>query len=350
MYSKIKRMEARIVGGMFGSEGFEKHSGERPEFMSGNCLFLANGRCGMHLLCRLIKPRKVWLPSYLCHAMVESIPNQDVIEFYPIGEDLHVINQNWVSDVAAEDLVIFIDYFGFDLHRDAMRAVKERGAHIMQDAAQALLSTFDRPYADFVLFSPRKVVGVPDGGILQSQCDEDFTGIQLEMAPTEFIAKAYAAFVARSDFDKGIENDWFSLYQMAESLNPIGAFRMSDFSYAMLRQCFDYKAIAAKRISNFLQLDKALGGQSLLGPPQAGAVPLGLPIIVDKREDLLARLYTIKLFCPVHWKLGNAVPEKFEESHRLSHRILTLITDQRCNGSQINEFKDTVTGFQPTTI
>ena len=339
-------MVSKIAGGMFGLEGFEKRIEEMPDFMSGKCLYLANARCGINVLCGVLKPRKVWLPSYLCHSIVEAIPNDFDMQFYPIGEDLQVMNQDWVSDVAMDDLVLFIDYFGFDLHRDTMRAVKERGANIMQDAAQALLSTFGRPYADFVLYSPRKTVGVPDGGILQSRCGEDFKGIQqLEMPPVEFIAKTYAAFAARSDFDKGIENDWYSLYLMAESLSPIGAFRMSDFSYAMLQQCFDYEAIAAKRISNFLELDQGLGGRSLLGPLQDGVVPLGLPIIVDKREDLLARLYEKELYCPVHWELGSSVPRSFEESHRLSCQILTLITDQRCNSSQINEVKKILAGL-----
>ncbi len=146
------------MGGMFGSEGWEYIEQPPPHFLQEPCLKLINARSGMRILCELLTPRRVWMPSYLCATMVNAVP-QELVSFYPVNGRLRVKDMGWLGSVSKGDLVLFIDYFGFDLHRKAMQAVKERGAWTLQDASQSLLSSFDRPFADFVLFSPRKTVG-----------------------------------------------------------------------------------------------------------------------------------------------------------------------------------------------
>jgi len=333
---------AQIMGGMFGSEGFEYMEQPLPNFLKEPCLKLINGRSGIRILCELLKPSKVWMPSYLCHSMTEAVSKEVAVEFYPINEKLRVKNLEWVKEVKARDIVLFIDYFGFDLHQEAMQAVKERKAWILQDAAQALLSTFDRPHADFILYSPRKTVGIPDGGILQSQCDEDFSGIVLEGAPSAFVLAAHNAFWERTYFDRTGSGEWFPLYKKAEEVSPTGSYRMTDLSLALLKHGFDYKQIAHKRRGNYQALNKALADISLLGELPDNVAPLGFPVICADRDAVLKKLYAGNIFCPVHWPLQRVAPDWFADSHTLSAGIITQLCDQRISETQITQLINTV--------
>jgi dTDP-4-amino-4,6-dideoxygalactose transaminase len=200
----------------------------------------------------------LWLPSYLCGSLKQAVDKEFPIQFYPIGENLIVKDFNWVRDISSKDLVVFIDYFGFNLNLAAIHAVKEKKAWILQDAAQALLSTFDRSLADFVLYSPRKTIGVPDGGILQSQCSEKFSNIKLIDPPAEYFHAIMYAFWSRSQYDRTNNGDWFRLYQKADKLSPIGNYRITELSRTLLRSGFDYSQISIKRRANYRSLHQKI--------------------------------------------------------------------------------------------
>lgn len=335
---------AKIMGGMFGSEGLDYIDLTLPSFLKEPCLPLINGRSGIHILCALLKPRKIWMPSYLCHAMLEAIPREVRVEFYPVSESLQVNHLDWLQNVSKGDVAVFVDYFGFDLHQPAMQAVKEQGAWIVQDAAQALLSSYDRPWADFVLFSPRKTIGVPDGGILQSQCTVDFSEVVIEAAPPNFILSIYRAFFARTHFDLSGGGDWFSLYKEANVQHPIGHYRMTDLSLALLKNGFSYDRIVQIRRHNYDTLHKNLAEISLLGTLSADVVPFGFPIVSENRDEILSRLYSEKLFCPVHWPIEKIVPDVFRKSHHLSEKIITLVCDQRLDENALQKLISVVKG------
>jgi dTDP-4-amino-4,6-dideoxygalactose transaminase len=325
------------MGGMFGSMGLHYEEQPLPHFLEEPYLELINGRSGIRVLCELLKPKVVWMPSYLCHSLIEPILNCWPIQFYPVGQGMRISNLDWCRNVSQEDLVVFIDYFGFDLHREAIQAVKERGARVLQDAAQALLSTFDRPHADFVLFSPRKTIGVADGGILQSKCDESFSDVSLKEAPSKYLMAAYNAFWSRTKFDQTGIGDWFQSYQDAEKLIPIGNYQMTDLSSASIRHGIDYQLVAQQRRKNYSLLYEELGDCSILGDLPPNVVPLGFPVVCENRDALLKKLYSKNIFCPVHWPMRDSiVPDRFKEAYQLSETMLTLLSDQRMNEDQIN--------------
>lgn len=302
---------------------------DEPHFLRQPSLFMVNARSCIYTLCNLLKPRHMWMPSYLCSSMLKGIPKEIDVNFYPIDRNLRVASMDWIASVVVGDLVLFVDYFGFNLHDAAMCAVKEQGARIVQDAAQALLSTFERPYADFVLYSPRKTVGVPDGGILQSFCSEDFSRVVLKEAPCEFLQATNEAVLARTACDTSGSIEWYEIYQKAEELNPVGHYKMQEFTETILRHAYNYKTVADKRRSNYMTLYDRFEADSLLGELTEDTVPLGFPITCRKRNEMLKYLYERKLFCPVHWPLDGIVPESFTAAHELSHKIITVLCDQR---------------------
>jgi dTDP-4-amino-4,6-dideoxygalactose transaminase len=329
--------KGNIMGGMFGLEKLTYNDQPQAHFFQEPCLKLFNARSGINVLCQLLRPAKVWLPSYLCNSMVDAVPKNVAIGFYAIDMALRVAELGWISGIKRGDLVLFIDYFGFDLHSEAMQEVRERKAWILQDAAQALLSTFTRPHADFILFSPKKTVGVPDGGILQSQCSEDFCSVKLKTAPAYAVQAVYDAFWMRTNFDYTGAGDWFNQYKTAEKMTPIGNFQMSRLSEALLRSGFDYIQIAQQRKANYRYLLEEVPNKGLFPFLPDTVTPLGFPIFCVNREQLQARLYAENIFCPVHWPLASAVPQAFKHSYKLSKKLLTLLCDHRYSVSLLNK-------------
>ena len=307
---------------------------------------LVNGRSVLFYLCKNLSPPTVWLPSYICSSLVEVLKFQGVdYQFYPVDLDLRVGNREWIQKIRRQDLVLFIDYFGFDLHRSAIPEAKLKGAWILQDAAQGLLSNYGRPQADFVLYSPKKFIGVPDGGIIQILSGSSLLHSSLNKPPRDFLLSAMNAFFARSVFDQTGTGNWYQLYQESEKLNPIGFYGMSELSSALLRNAFNFPDVALQRRQNYQALLNSLGDISLLGELPPDTVPLGFPIVTEKRDAIRERLYANKIYCPLHWPLKGVVPDSFDQSHQLNRRMLTLLCDQRCRPSDMERMVKIIKEF-----
>jgi hypothetical protein len=283
------------------------------------------------LLIELLSPRRVWLPAYLCPSIIAAVRKTKVpLSFFEVDYDLRVVPES-LADVGPGDLVDIIDYFGFPADRAVMRAVRASGAWLLEDACQAMLTEGVGSGADFLLLTPRKFVGVPEGGILISNREEvDFTGIRLEAPPLHWWLMTLSAAVLRTEFDlHGGDRRWFDLYRTLEEEMPIGRYAMSDLSRALLTAAFDYRAISRRRVENYQVLADGLSAialHPLLGP---GIVPLGFPVRVANRDEVLKLLYANDIFPPVHWPFQGALPDRFTESYRLLGDIMMLPCDQR---------------------
>lgn len=329
------KSDNKIIGGMFGLpqtllSDLTVDTG-RWLFLRDSNLFLANARSGILILIDLLKPCNVWMPSYLCPTMVEAVDQKKTgLKFYEIDYNLRIPSVDWTQQIQADDIVVFIDYFGFPLDANVVDIVKKQGGWILEDACQALLSEHVGAHSDFVLFSPRKFIGIPDGGVLVSCCDVSFDNVDLQPTPTSWWMKTLEAAINRREFDKyGGKRRWYQLFQETKSIMPCGYFTMSDLSKKLLFQGFDYSKTAHQRIENYLVLANELKEIALFPELSQGTVPIGFPVILNKRDQILQKLFRHEIYPPVHWSIRDTVPCKFEDSHRLSATIATLLCDQR---------------------
>lgn len=322
----------KIIGGMFGLLDPLQYHTEPPPFSCTRSLYLANARSGMMLLIERLAPEHTWVPSYFCNHMLQLLKSsQTGLRLYPISYDLTIASLDWIEFVMPGDLVLLTDYFGFHCDADIKKRIRERGAYVLEDASQALLSSRVGQDADFVLFSPRKFLGVPDGGILLITTDVPWSEPVLQQPPAAWWLKALAASLLRRDFDQQRTDDryWFELFRETDHDSPVGAYAMSELSRLLLMHCVNYSEVAQRRISNYRCLADALGSCALFPHLPDGVVPLGFPIRLAQRDRIRAALFRHELYPPVHWPLQNLLPAEFEESLRLSADILTLPCDQR---------------------
>ena len=222
---------AHVVGGMFAIPQVLRQEQQTscPQFLEGDPLLLTNARSGIITLVDSLHCRRVWMPSYLCPTMIRHLDLKRVsLSFYPVDGDLRVASLEWLSRLEERDLVVFIDYFGFAADEGIAAQAKSKGCWILNDACQALLGSQTLPSSDFVLYSPRKFVGVPDGGILASKGTHHFREVDLQPAPARWWLLNLEAGIRRREFDAtGCQNDWFAWYQKGKNETPAGSFRMS---------------------------------------------------------------------------------------------------------------------------
>ena len=323
----------RVIGGVFAlheAQPTDPSTGKRP-FLEPNVMFLANARGAFCYLGRTLRPRRVWLPSYLCSSIAEGFQAAgSEIAVYPLGENLRCESDAWVQQVESGDFVLRVHYFGFANADPLYYEAVKRGACLVDDAAQALLSQGIGTDADFVVYSPRKFVGVPDGGCLVSRSLLPEPSKQFATAPEAWWNESLSAVTLRRDFDRGgRDRDWFAKFQSAESQAPALPYAMSDLSKRLLTGGIDFDAISARRRSNYQLLLEFLGDVALFPELPEGVVPLGFPVHVRKRDVIRKKLFEHGIYPPVHWPLQSFVPPTFESSHRLAARIMTLPFDQR---------------------
>ena len=336
--------EHKIIGGMFGLElsGAEPPVSFSilPRFLQGRHRLLATARSAFALLQRTIKPHRVWLPSYLCGAIIPAFDEPKVeIRFYAIDEHLHIFEEEWLAQVQHGDMVVFIDYFGFKLWDEWGKSARVRGAWVVEDACQALLNDRFSEHAHYVVFSPRKFVGVPDGGVLLAQGDAQLTANSLPPVPSEWWIDALTASIRRAEFDWGTgdeERSWFKIFQKIEPTGPLAPTAMSELTAYILKHVINWDEVSHRRRENYRQLANALVEFALFPQLPSGIVPLGFPVRLANRDDVRSVFFSQQIYPSIHWPISGVVPESFTGSHRLAEQILTIPCDQRYDQAAID--------------
>jgi hypothetical protein len=346
-----------IIGGMFGFElaadGVQSDpmaTRTRPYILTRQHLRLCTARSAFALLAQTLRPAAVWLPSYLCGVVLHAFAGSTTrVNFYGVGEDLSISDEAWVSNVASGDMVVFIDYFGFNLWNSYGEQVRARGAWVIEDACQAMLNPSFSDFAHYVIASPRKFVGVPDGGILLAQGGASLPAEELDAPPPEWWLDALKSSFMRAEFDRhGGDRQWFDLFRRTDPNGPVEPRRMSELSSLLLDYGIDCESIAERRRRNFSQLAAALPEFAVFRTLSVDVVPLGFPVRLRERDRVRRALFESEIYPPVHWTIRTTVPEEFRVSHRLADEIMTLPCDQRCSTEDVGRVVQTFQSLRPT--
>lgn len=113
----------------------------------------------------------VWIPAYFCNEALDPVRFLSVkIKFYPIQQDL---TPDWsylgsqVERQVKPQVLVLVHYFGFpNALEKARNFCDQYGMMLLEDAAHVLLPDSVVGRGDLVVFSPRKLLAVPSGGIL----------------------------------------------------------------------------------------------------------------------------------------------------------------------------------------
>lgn len=307
--------------------------------LHGDHVAFHNARSALHhLLRRRRRPggtQRLWLPSYICGDAASAADRSGYeVAYYGVDSTLAVDDGALRTGLAPDDVAVGVDHFG----RPAPQALRDLAAERpdvtwVEDRAQALAP--GHPWAEHVLSSPRKLVGVADGGILTGP---DLGNPGYEPDPdTSFADAALARFEDPGEADHAT---WYATYVAGERRMAVSRRPMSRLTRAILGT-LDLDAIAARRVANHRFLHERFGRWALWPDADPGAerwVPLGFVLRIPggRRDAVAATLHGAGIFAAVHWRDLPAPEPSFPDAWQLAGELLTVPCDHRYGAAEMS--------------
>lgn len=282
-----------------------------------NAVLLNSGRHALEYILRgLGEVACVYIPYYTCDAVVMPFMRLSIpYKFYQIDENLEIADDIYLGD---KDYLIYTNYFGI---KDAYvrRVVKQYGDKVIIDNAQAL---YCPPIARHQVYSPRKFIGMPDGGLAVT----DVADYSIELPKA-------ISFDKCSHLLKRVElapsegyNDFKAVSRMlAES----SLSRMSVISEHILKS-IDLWQIRKIRRENFCTLNRVLSQSNRLIIPEleSFSCPLSYPFLTEDKY-LKAQLIKEQVFVPTYWPNVLDWTKTGMVENNLANQLLAIPCDQR---------------------
>lgn len=306
-----------------------------------------NARSCLATLVEAIDIKRLWLPAYICNTL---LPLADFarLEFYPMVEPFTADLDFLSEKVKADDAVLFVDYFGISCGSD-IKELRRRAVDVLfiEDASMALNP--GPASGDWRIFSPRKLMGVPNGGV--AFCHVEKWSLKRDVArdPRPRPVNAMTSLIPvaarlENPLDNGI---WYPLYQKSEAEQCVDVHAgISRVTLSVLSQ-IDCAHLTSKTITNQNLLAKLTEKLAHTPLDESGSrlldkYPLsGLPVVVDNPDAVVKIMANEGVFCARHWKDIPERPSVCAASKTLSERQLTLPCDHRYNSDDMKRVADT---------
>ena len=314
------------IGGYFEWE-FPSNDGS---FLHSDGVLLNSGRHSLEYILKSIGQIKhLWLPYYTCDVLIQPIERLEIsYSFYHINKDFTMVDSFVLGE---NEYLIYTNYFGImDAYCKELSILY--GSHLILDNAQAFYAPRIEGINSF--YSPRKYVGIPDGGIayVNKTLDAELQN-DLSYDRCTHLLKRHDLMPI-----DGYKDFKESSYQIATS--PLS--KMSTLTQRILAS-LDYEKIKEIRISNFSFLHTHLKKINDLVLPSADTFicPMVYPFHT-KDDNLRKRLIEQQVFVAVYWpNVLNWVNSDAVE-YELSSQILALPIDQRYNVREMQAIIDII--------
>lgn len=284
----------------------------------------ASARSALAALIRDRRPRRLWLPAYVCQTLFDgAVAGGAPVHWYAVDGALQPI----LPDLTPGDAILIIDYFG-----RAAGVEAPEGVLVIEDRAQAL-DPAAPPFGDVVLYSPRKLLGVGDGGLMVSNRPLP----QPDEPPNE--AAWEANDLRARDPDPIV---WRPTFIAREAGFEPDRRAMTPRTQAALRG-FDPTAEIAARRTNWAILAEGLSDLALWRQQEIAFAPLAFPILTEAAV-MGAHLAARHIWAPRHWA-DLPSPPSFTAAHDLSRRCLSLPLDGRYGAQDMARIVAAVRGY-----
>lgn len=277
--------------------------------------------------------RRVHLPVYICDVMQDVLRGSGIeVLRYALTERFELPD---FPALQADEALLFVNYFGLKADYISEVLAVRYGKHLIVDNSQALFSQPQSAIA--TLYSPRKFVGVADGGWLAN------APADLPQAPSSRSQARFGALLGR--LEEAPQQHYATFQALEQALENEGIKAMST-STARLLDSIDYHEVARRRIDNLAQLRRRLDhlNRFAIWPAQPVAA-LCYPLLVKSAETatrLRAQLLDQHIYVPGYWRevLSNPAAPPIERDW--AQCLLPLPIDQRYNVDDMNRLADVI--------
>jgi hypothetical protein len=281
-------------------------------------------RAALAHLVAYLQPRRVWLPAYVCPEMALAV-NPELLRFYPVDDQLSPDCETVEKQVGKNDLLVAVDFFGSLPTPSFRQLVAARpDIHWVEDRGHVLW-TAAAPWGEWELYSPRKLVGVPDGGLLVSRKAVDGpAGIVGHVDQAIFVPE----IMRFEDQDGTNHSAWYAAYRKREDALTAEVLPISRLTLSLLER-ISIGPLIARRKRNHSVISKRLSSLAARQPTADDTAPFGFVIKVKDAGALAAELAAEGFFCARHWPKLPSDAHVFALEHSMSQQLLTLPCDHR---------------------
>lgn len=245
--------------------------------------FFNSGRAAFAFLVgQLIKPRKVYLPSFTCWSLVSTMEKRFPyieVEYYPVTRDLTCYCPKYMYE---DELLVFIHYFG---HENKCK-LPESEATILEDVSHSYMSKMNH-VGDYVFGSYRKILKVGDGGFINTYFNPIYEASKKLDTWLRYEAKDWRDV---REAENMIDRDW----QIAD---------ITSQSLAIILTT-NHDLVRNKRRAN----ERFLTENITVGKPLLTYRPNECPLLhnrlletEEERDSLRKFLATKSIFTSIHW-------------------------------------------------
>lgn len=303
---------------------FEWELPERSGFPHEDGVLLNSGRNALeYVLQALGDVNHVFVPYYTCDVVLEPLVKLGIsYTFYPINQNLEL--KEWPTHQSGEYL-IYNNYFGIK-DEYVGKLAKRYGSQLIVDNAQAW---FAEPINRVsTIYSPRKYVGIPDGGVAYCPKSVDEQSFEQDLS-----YERCSHLLKRLDL--GPSEGYADFRANSKQLVGQPVKRMSKLTRRMLCSV-DFEAIKDKRRKNFGYLHEHLEETNLFDMPSMDsfACPMVYPYLTDD-TSLKQRLIENKVFVATYWpNIHDKVTYMLESN--LAERLIPIPCDQRYGKDELS--------------
>lgn len=301
-------MNSREIGGYFQWELGNYNN--CPNFTG---ILLNSGRNSLEYILRTLKVSTLWIPRFTCDTVLETLNKLGITySFYPISEALEL---GGCICLKQDEYLLYTNYFG--LKDEYVNKLLTRfGECLIVDNSQALYC----PHSMYSFYSPRKFVGIPDGGIAFSS-----SSLDKDQFERDYSFERCSHLLKRYDLPASEGYTDFRENSLKLKNQPIK--RMSALSESILKS-IDFDNVKKKRLSNFHFLHSHLGSRNCLFFEENFSCPLVYPFYVAE-AGLREMLISNKIYVPTYWPNVFDWNEKNSIEYKLSKYIIPIPIDQR---------------------
>lgn len=286
-------------------------------FPHSDGLLMNSGRHSLEYILRTLGHiKRLWIPYYTCDVVLQPIGRLGIpYSFYHINMDF-VLAEDIKLEVG--EYLIYTNYFGI-MDEYCKNLVNRYGENLILDYAQAFYSLHIEGINTF--YSPRKFVGIPDGGIAYTN-----KSIDIELQNDHSYGRC-AHLLKRHDLQPmdGYNDFKDSSHQIASSCLS----KMSNLTQKMLSS-LNYAAIRERRVTNFTFLHAHLSDSNLLQIPsiESFSCPMVYPYQTND-TTLRARLIENQVFVATYWPNVLEWCNEGDLEYELCKNIIPIPIDQR---------------------
>ena len=287
------------------------------QLFDDQAVFVNSGRNAFeYIILSLPKINKLWMPYYTCSSLQEPIKRLGLhVCYYHVSKQLEIESLETLN-IGKDDYLLYTNYFGVkNTYADYLQTVYPD--NLILDNSQALFY----PPSRLCFYSPRKFVGIPDGGVAYSPFKYEVK----EQDKLSYMRCSH--LLKRHDFPASEGYSDFKENSLTISNQPLRL--MSNLTKRMLSS-IDFSSILEVRKNNFTYLDSMLNREnSLKFDLKRGIIPLVYPLLT-RNEFFRSQLIYNKVYVATYWpKLPQLTNVKSELN--LSEYIIPLPVDQRYN-------------------